>query len=103
MPRPYPRRSTAILNLIRKQMKLMVSLMTAHGNFKAHLHKMGITKEPPECRMCGEEDETAGHLIFQCEALETKRYNIFGTIDPKEIISNNKLVEGFLTMFISIN
>ncbi|PSN53402.1 hypothetical protein C0J52_03786 [Blattella germanica] len=77
--------------------------MTGHGNFKAHLHKMGITKEPPKCQMCGVEDETAGHLIFQCEALETKRYNIFGTIDPKEIISNNTLVEGLLTLFRSIN
>ncbi|PSN46274.1 hypothetical protein C0J52_16630 [Blattella germanica] len=71
MPSPCPRRSTAILNLNRKQMKLMVNLMTGH-NFKAHLHKMGITKEPPKCRMCGVEYETASHLIFQCEALETK-------------------------------
>ena len=53
--------------------------------------------------MCSEEDETAGHLIFQYEALETKQYNIFGTLDPKEIISNNKLVEGLLTLFTRIN
>ncbi|PSN54424.1 hypothetical protein C0J52_10980 [Blattella germanica] len=65
MPSPCPRRSTAILNLNRKQMKLMVSLMTGHGNFKAHLHKMRITKEPPKCRMYGVEDVTASHLIFQ--------------------------------------
>ena len=62
-----------VLNLSRTDIRLVMGLMTGHCPAKKHLHTMRVLEEPPICRFCGEEDETATHLIFECEALERTR------------------------------
>jgi hypothetical protein len=35
-------------------------------------------KEEPVCRKCGMEEETAHHILFECEALGRIRYSLLG-------------------------
>lgn len=39
---------------------------------------MGILREPVDCGLCGEGEETASHIIFECDALESRRHRTFG-------------------------
>jgi hypothetical protein len=43
-----------------------------------HLHRLGIYKEEPVCRKCGVGEETAHHILFECEALGRIHYSVLG-------------------------
>ncbi|CAH0380719.1 unnamed protein product [Bemisia tabaci] len=49
-----------------------------HNLLRKHMHRMGIFKDEPKCRLCEVEEETAEHIIFDCKALEKKRQDIRG-------------------------
>jgi hypothetical protein len=50
-------------------MRLVEGLLTGHCHLRRHLHRLGIYKEEPVCRRCGTREETAHHILFECEAL----------------------------------
>jgi hypothetical protein len=60
-------------------MRLVVGLLTGHCHLRKHLHRLGIYKEEPVCRECGMGEETAHHILFECEALCRIRYSVLGT------------------------
>jgi hypothetical protein len=64
-----------LLILSRNQMRL-VGLLTGHCHLRKHLHKLGIYKEEPVSRKCGMGEETAHHILFECEALGRIRYSV---------------------------
>lgn len=73
-----------LLKLSRNQLRCSVGLLTGHGQFRKHLHTMGLLNgESTMCRLCSGEDETASHILFECEALSLRRYNLFGTACPE--------------------
>jgi hypothetical protein len=43
-----------------------------------HLHRLGIYEGEPICRKCGMGEETAHHILFECEALGRIRYSVLG-------------------------
>jgi ribonuclease HI len=49
-----------ILRLPRKQLRTLLCLITGHGGFKNHLHRMGLTMDRI-CPLCEEELDTASH------------------------------------------
>lgn len=45
---------------------------------------------------CGEEEETASHVVFDCHALQSWRVDFIGTLDPREELIQNNLVKRLL-------
>jgi hypothetical protein len=59
-------------------MRLVVGLLTRHCHQRKHLHRLWIYKEEPVCRKCGMGEETAHHMLFECEALGRIQYSVLG-------------------------
>jgi hypothetical protein len=57
-------------------MRLVEGLLTVHCHLRKHLHRLGIYKEEPVCRKCGMGEETAHHILFECEALGRIHYSV---------------------------
>ena len=64
------------LNLARKDLGILVGLLTGHKDLNRHLCIMGI-RQHSGCPLCQEEDDTV-HLIAQCSALMLLRKAILG-------------------------
>lgn len=74
---PLPKRADQILRLSRKQVRTVVSFLTGHGSFRKHLHTIGVVNNP-DCRFCGEVEETSIHLLTSCPGLMALRHKHFG-------------------------
>jgi hypothetical protein len=51
----------------------MVGLFTGHCHLKGHLFKLRLTDDPT-CERCLEEDESATHILCDCEAIAHLRF-----------------------------
>lgn len=69
----------SLLHLSRSRIRRAVGLITGHGHFKKHLRTVGIIHGDISCRLCGQQEETAKHLLLECEALGRTRHQVFGT------------------------
>jgi hypothetical protein len=56
------------LKLKRGQLKWVLGLLTGHCHLKVHFFKLGLTDDPI-CERCLEEDESATHILCDCEAV----------------------------------
>jgi hypothetical protein len=74
---PSAKRTKYLLNLNRDQLRWMVGLRTGHWHFKGHLFKMGLLDDPT-CERCLEEDESATHILCDCEAIANLRFRHLG-------------------------
>ena len=73
-----------LLRIIREA-RIATGLITGHYDLRKHLRTMGIYEGDPICKLCGGDDKTAAHIIFSCEALAARRFNLFGySTLPKE-------------------
>jgi hypothetical protein len=66
-----------LLRLSRATLRNLVSVITGHGKFRKHFHRMGLSENPP-CVACGLEEETAFHFVCVCPALSIARTREFG-------------------------
>jgi hypothetical protein len=57
-----------LLELNRDQLRWMVELFTGHCHLIGHLFKLGLTDDPTGER-CLKEDESATHILCDCEAI----------------------------------
>jgi hypothetical protein len=57
-------------------MGILVRLITGHCPLNKHLHNMGLIDEPI-CIACGMEDESAFHLLCNCQSLISLRMRLF--------------------------
>jgi hypothetical protein len=64
---PSARRTKDLLKLNRDQLRWTVGVFTGHFHLKGHLFKLGL-KDDPTCERCLEEDESATHVLCDCEA-----------------------------------
>jgi hypothetical protein len=62
---PRARRTKDLLKLNRDQLRWVVGLLTGHCHLKGHLFKLGLTDDS----ICLEEDESATHILCDCEAV----------------------------------
>jgi hypothetical protein len=65
---PSVRRTKDLLKLNRDQLRWVVGLLIGHCHLKGHLIKLGLTDDPI-CERCLEEDESATHILCDCEAV----------------------------------
>ena len=70
------KQSSYLLNLSRKKLGQVIQIISGHNNLNYFENK--ICKDVnPLCRLCGEEDETAFHLIGECPVLYNSRAKHF--------------------------
>jgi hypothetical protein len=55
----------------------VVELLTGHCHLKGHLFKSGVADDPI-CERCLEEDESATHILCDCEAVAHLRFHHLG-------------------------
>lgn len=88
-----PAYSTKLTNwmfsLDRVQMKSATGFLTGHCAVRAHLKKMLIESDD-SCRLCHTEEESAEHLLCNCEAIARIRLQKMGSafLQPGEIMSD---------------
>jgi hypothetical protein len=70
---PSARRTKDLLELNRDQLRWVVGLLTGHCHLKGHLFKLGLTDDPT-CERCLQEDETATHILCDCEGIADLRF-----------------------------
>jgi hypothetical protein len=68
---PSAKRMMDLLKLNRDQR------LTGHCHLKGHLFKLGLT-DNPTCERCLEEDESATHILCDCEAIAYLRFRHLG-------------------------
>jgi hypothetical protein len=71
------RRTKDLLKLNRDQLRWMVGLFVGHCHLKEHFFKLGLTDDPT-CERCLEEDESATHVQYDCEATAHLRFSLLG-------------------------
>jgi hypothetical protein len=71
------RRTKELLKLNRYQLRWIVGLFTGHCHLKGHLFKLGLTDDPT-CERYLEEDESATHVLYDCEAIAHLRFRHLG-------------------------
>jgi len=64
------------VGLSRKDLKILVGLLTGHHTLNRHLTLLKI-EEDPMCPLCGEEYDTTLHLLGRCSAVVEKRRKQF--------------------------
>jgi len=65
------------LRLSRKDLRILVGILTGHADFNRHLFIMGVS-QVSKCPLCQEDEDTSLHFIAQCSALMLLRKNILG-------------------------
>jgi hypothetical protein len=66
-----------LLSLPKKQLRILVSVITGHCCLNKHLHRMGLATSPV-CASCQLKEETAFHFVCVCPTLATLRTRILG-------------------------
>jgi hypothetical protein len=74
---PSAKRTRDLLSLNRDQLRWIVGLFTGHCHLKGHLSEMGLMNDPI-CERCLEADESATHVLCDCEALAHLRFRHLG-------------------------
>jgi hypothetical protein len=84
---PCGQRADNLLKISRRQLRMVVKILTGHAPVRKHLHTMGLFNWDPTCRFCGKETKTVQHIICCCEALAHQRYNVLGSleVEPTDI------------------
>jgi hypothetical protein len=74
---PSAKRSKDLFKLNRDQIRWIVGRLTGHCHLKRHFFKLGLTVDPT-CERCLEEDESATHVLCDCEAVAHLRFHHLG-------------------------
>ena len=69
----------SLIHMSREQLRTVTGLITGHGHVLKHLKTVGIRQGDVSCRLCGKSEETARHIILDCEALEARRIRLFNS------------------------
>jgi hypothetical protein len=77
IPGPSAKRTRDLLKLNRDQLRWIVGLHTGHCHLKGHLFKLGLMNDPT-CERCLEADESATHVLCDCEAIAHLRFRDLG-------------------------
>jgi hypothetical protein len=70
---PSVRRTNELLKLNRNQLQWVTGLLTGHCHLRGHLFKLGLM-DSATCERCLEKDESATHILCDCEAIAYLRF-----------------------------
>ena len=73
---PNAKRLEDIISLSRRELRVLVRLLTGHCCLQYHLKNMQLAKSS-NCRLCGQSEETAEHILCECDALALPRMKHF--------------------------
>lgn len=90
---PSRRVAKAILQLDRRRSRQIVGMVTGHGHLRKHLSRLGIYNGDPVCRKCGQFEETADHLLFDCRELAEVRMTALGALSRGSFLPQEELVD----------
>jgi ribonuclease HI len=76
-------KSRELISLERTKLRTVVGLFTGHSTLLRHMHKIGVQKDSPTCRRCGEAEETPFHILCECVALARLRLEELGSAFPQ--------------------
>jgi hypothetical protein len=76
-------------------------LFTGHCHLNGHLFKLGLT-EDPTCERCLEEDESAIHILCDCEAIAHLRFRHLGQFFMEPIDFYEALISKVLHFIRSV-
>ena len=68
----HSKRAKQLINLKRRQLRILTGFLTGHCNLNGHLAKIGV-KESGLCRFCERANEDPEHILLECEAITRKR------------------------------
>jgi hypothetical protein len=74
---PSVRRTKGQLKLNGNQLQWARGVLTGHCHLKGHLFKLGLTNSPT-CERSLEKDESAAHILCNCEAIAYLRFRHLG-------------------------
>jgi hypothetical protein len=74
---PSAGRTKDLLKLNRDQLRWVVRLLTGHCHLKGHLFKLELANNPI-CERCLEEDQSATHILCDCQAIAYLRFRHLG-------------------------
>lgn len=77
IPSVSKNKTKQLLQLSRRQLKIITEIMTGHGHFNKHLFNLRIS-QTDICRFCNDDKETGEHIICKCNALHRKRMRYLG-------------------------
>ena len=90
--------ASEILRYPRLKLQKIVGFITGHYHFRKHLHTIGLYQQNPICRKCHKNEETAHHVIYECDALALTRLTTLGIVNTKELhLSSIKGLSDFIT------
>jgi len=70
-------RARYAFRLSRKDLRILVGILTGHADFNRHLSITGVSQDS-KCLFCQEDEDTSLHFIAQCSALMLFRKNVLG-------------------------
>jgi len=74
---PYKGLARFALSLKKKDLRILVGLLTGHADLNRHLKITGLRNEAV-CLLCQDEEETSIHFIAQCSATMLLQRSILG-------------------------
>lgn len=85
LPNLSPKVSNYLLNLSKKNCRILVRMLTGHCNLNYHLANMQRSNTYA-CDLCEADYGTSFHLVCSCPVLAQLRYRVFGRhlIDESE-------------------
>lgn len=90
-------------NLWFRPGRLCVYMITGYGPINASLYRRGSVVES-SCPMCGSEEETVNHLIYECSEYQIFRYTELGNVErsKEELINTEDRFKKFQNFVIEI-
>ena len=76
-PIPNPKKSYQLLTRKRNDLGKLVQFFTGHNKLKRHKNIQNAIDDPHSCRLCYEDEESSFHVIAECPAMQTYRWEVF--------------------------
>lgn len=83
IPANTPSLTRRLLHQQRINLRTIVGTLTGHCPLNKHLYNIGAT-DSPLCRACLTEEESAAHVVLECEGVATQRKQILG--NPRSLL-----------------
>jgi hypothetical protein len=74
---PSANKTTEMLQLNSDQLRWVLGLLTGHWHLKGHLFNLGLANSP-RCKRCIEKEESATHILCDCEKKAYLRFYHMG-------------------------
>jgi hypothetical protein len=84
---PCRKRADNLLRLSRRQLKMVVAILTEHAPVRKHLHTMGLFDGDPTADSAGRRPKQYSTLSAAARLWVRQRYNVFGSleVEPTDI------------------